>query len=45
METAAVCDRILQEERAMAQWLEHNNPGLVRQFLARVDDPNIQAKR
>ncbi|CAB3886656.1 MULTISPECIES: ferritin-like domain-containing protein [Achromobacter] len=44
-ETAAVCERILQEERAMAQWIEHNTPGLMRQFLMRADDPESQAKR
>jgi len=44
-ETAAVCERILQEERAMAQWIEHNTPGLMRRFLMRADVPDSQAKR
>ncbi|MFJ3465845.1 ferritin-like domain-containing protein [Achromobacter spanius] len=44
-ETAAICERILQEERAMALWIEHNTPGLLRQFLMRADDPHSQAKR
>lgn len=44
-ETAAVCQRILEEERAMAQWIEHNSAALVRSFLARADDPDAQAKR
>lgn len=44
-ETAEVCGRILLEERAMAQWLEHNSPALVRHFLARADNPEAQAKR
>ncbi|CKH75925.1 ferritin-like domain-containing protein [Achromobacter xylosoxidans] len=44
-ETAAVCERILAEERAMAQWLEHNSPALVRHFLARANDPDALAKR
>jgi ferritin-like metal-binding protein YciE len=44
-ETASVCERILQEERAMAQWIEHNMPGLLRQFLMRAEAPDSQAKR
>lgn len=44
-ETAQVCERILQEEQAMAQWLAHNSGALVRHFLARADDPSAQAKR
>jgi ferritin-like metal-binding protein YciE len=44
-ETVSVCERILQEERAMAQWIEHNTPGLLRQFLMRAEDPDSQAKR
>lgn len=45
LETAEVCGGILAQERAMAQWLEHNSPALVRHFLARADDPDAQAKR
>ncbi|MGE8547958.1 ferritin-like domain-containing protein [Alcaligenes sp. WGS1538] len=45
METAAVCQRILGEERAMAQWLEEHSPALVQSFLARSEDPDTQAKR
>jgi ferritin-like metal-binding protein YciE len=45
LETAEICKRILVEERAMAQWIEHNTAALVRHFLARADDPNAQAKR
>ncbi|RAP63468.1 hypothetical protein A6B37_13705 [Achromobacter sp. HZ01] len=44
-ETAHTCTRILQEERAMAEWLEQNSAQLVRQFLARTDAPDMQAKR
>ncbi|GAB3086479.1 ferritin-like domain-containing protein [Bordetella muralis] len=45
VETAEICERILLEERAMAQWLEHNSPALVRHFLARAQNPEAQAKR
>ncbi|SEK05446.1 protein of unknown function [Achromobacter sp. NFACC18-2] len=44
-ETAAVCECILQEMRVMAEWIEHNMPGLMRQFLFRAEDPESQAKR
>lgn len=45
METAAECERILQEEIAMAQWIEHNTPALVRHFLTLAEDPDAAAKR
>jgi len=44
-ETAEICQRILVEEQAMAQWLADNSPALVRHFLARAQDPDAQAKR
>lgn len=45
MQTVTECERILQEEVAMAQWLEHNSAGLVRHFLMLADDPDAAAKR
>jgi len=44
-ETAQVCERILQKEIAMAQWLEQNSPGVVRQFLGLAETPDASAKR
>jgi ferritin-like metal-binding protein YciE len=34
VETARVCDQILREEEAMADWLKNNIPDITRQFLA-----------
>ncbi len=34
-ETKQVCEEILQEERAMADWLEENLPSLTLQYLTR----------
>lgn len=45
VETAAVCQQILEQERAMAHWLEVHSPELVRVFLARADEGHPQAKR
>lgn len=42
---AAVCGQILQEEVAMARWLEDNQDGLVGAFLNRDETPGAQAKR
>jgi ferritin-like metal-binding protein YciE len=43
-ETSAVCQRILQEEEAMAKWLAENLPGVTEKFLARAEMPDITAK-
>jgi len=42
---AAVCGQILQEEVAMARWLEDHQDGLVGAFLNRDETPGAQAKR
>lgn len=42
---AAVCEQILQEEIAMAQWLEENQDAIVSAFLERDETPNTTAKR
>lgn len=44
-ETAAACEKILEQEKAMAQWiLEHLAP-TTQQFLGRSENPDLQAKR
>ncbi|WP_439448195.1 ferritin-like domain-containing protein [Stenotrophomonas sp. ATs4] len=42
---AAVCGQILQEEIAMARWLEDHQDGLAGAFLNRDEMPGAQAKR
>ncbi|HID9472812.1 TPA: ferritin-like domain-containing protein [Stenotrophomonas maltophilia] len=42
---AAVCGQILQEEIAMARWLEDHQDGLVGAFLNRDETPGAHAKR
>ena len=42
---AAVCGQILQEEIAMARWLEDHQDSLVGAFLNRDETPGAQAKR
>ena len=44
-ETMAICERILQEEQAMADWLQQNMAGLTRQFLERAEQSGAHAKR
>jgi ferritin-like metal-binding protein YciE len=44
METARVCEGILKEEEAMAEWLEQNLPGLTKNYLAREQTPGATAK-
>ena len=43
-ETASVCRRILDEELAMAKWLEENIGAVTLQFLTR-DESDVAAKR
>jgi ferritin-like metal-binding protein YciE len=43
-ETAQVCGAILQDEQAMAYWLEHHLGPLTSQYLAR-EEPGVTAKR
>jgi ferritin-like metal-binding protein YciE len=42
-ETARTCEEILQEEEAMANWLEKNLPMLTQQYLAREQTPSARA--
>jgi len=42
---AAVCEQILQEEVAMAKWLDDHQNTLVGAFLDRDETPGEQAKR
>ncbi|PWE14898.1 ferritin-like domain-containing protein [Alcaligenes faecalis] len=43
-ETAMVCHQILEQERAMARWLEEHSPELIRIFLVRANEGHSQAK-
>jgi ferritin-like metal-binding protein YciE len=43
-ETARVCEQILQEEKAMADWLEQNLPNLTKNYLMREETPGATAK-
>jgi ferritin-like metal-binding protein YciE len=40
-----VCERILPEEEAMAAWIEQHAGELVQQYLARLETPELEAKR
>ncbi len=44
-ETQQACERILEQEVAMAQWLKDHLPEVVRAFLARDADPDAVSKR
>ena len=43
-ETKRVCEQILREEEAMAEWLEQNLPSLTQQYLRREETPGATAK-
>jgi ferritin-like metal-binding protein YciE len=43
-ETKRVCEEILHEEEAMADWLEQNVPSLTKQYLRREETPGATAK-
>ncbi|ANN66042.1 ferritin-like domain-containing protein [Bordetella bronchialis] len=43
-ETMAICERILPEEQAMADWLAHNLAGVSRRFLELAQTPGAKAK-
>lgn len=45
VETQRVCEQILEEERAMAAWLEQNLPATTRRFLELSATPGATAKR
>ncbi|WP_311065410.1 ferritin-like domain-containing protein [Halomonas sp. DWK9] len=42
---ARVCREILEEEEAMADWLEQHLDDTTRTFLTRADDRDVQAKK
>jgi ferritin-like metal-binding protein YciE len=42
-QTRSVCERILQEEIAMADWLQQHSDAITRQFLSREADPAARA--
>ena len=44
-ETKQVCEGILQEEKAMASWLEEHLPEVTREFLRRSADSSATAGR
>jgi ferritin-like metal-binding protein YciE len=44
-ETGAVCQRILNEEMAMANWLSDNLPAVTARFLSLDEMPEATAKR
>jgi ferritin-like metal-binding protein YciE len=44
-ETARVCEEILHDEEAMADWLQNNIPTLTQQYLSREETPGATAKR
>src|SRR4051794_32768863 len=43
-QTAGVCEQILQDEQAMALWLEEHLPALTTRYLARAASPDLVAK-
>jgi len=44
-DTQTICERILQQEVAMAAWLSHNLSGTTRKFMKLSGDPELIAKR
>ncbi|WP_282287293.1 ferritin-like domain-containing protein [Pseudomonas sp. PS02302] len=44
-ETQQACERILEQEKAMAAWLLEDLPATTRAFLERSADPDLTAKR
>ncbi len=45
LETKAVCERILVEEIAMADWLRDHLAELTHAYLTRAAEPHVEAKR
>jgi len=45
METKRVCEEILEEEKAMATWLDEHMPQAIEQYLKRDEDSDATAKR
>lgn len=44
METRKICEQILEEEIAMASWLEDNLPEITQNYIARSQTPGVTAK-
>jgi Uncharacterized protein conserved in bacteria len=44
-ETARVCESILQQEIAMAEWLAKHLPEITEEFLVRDATPGVEAKK
>ncbi len=44
-ETARICEEILRDEEAMADWLENSIPALTQQYLMRDETGGTTAKR
>jgi ferritin-like metal-binding protein YciE len=43
-ETQRACEQIIEEERAMAEWLLAHLPSVTKQFLVRSAIPDVTAK-
>ena len=44
-QTQSACEKIIEQEIAMAQWLKDHLPQVVSAFLTRDADPDAVAKR
>lgn len=44
-QTVAVCEQILPQEQAMAEWVLQHLPELTEEFLVRDSTPDVEAKR
>lgn len=44
-ETQAICEQILPQEEAMAQWLKDHLPEITEAFIARSATPDVEAKK
>ena len=44
LETKRVCEEILRDEEAMAEWLKQNVASLTQQYLRREETPGVTAK-
>lgn len=44
VETRKICEQILEEEIAMATWLEDNLPEITQEYIARSETPGVTAK-
>ncbi|MCF7202497.1 ferritin-like domain-containing protein [Pseudomonas oligotrophica] len=44
-QTQQICERILQEEIAMAEWMRQHLPQITQAYLTRAVTPDVEAKR